>query len=101
MLLFSNHLSIIMLKLLKLQHGWDALILTRWNSWMKFIQFISQPSNHQLSNRHFGQLVSFPSTLLLLFPSLGEAVPLITYSPAEDPAPSSSGIPLNIPSLPV
>jgi len=42
-------------------------------------------------------LIPFDPSIIIS--KLREAVPLITHSPAEDPAPSSSGISLNIPSL--
>jgi len=59
-------------------------------------QQIFKPSTIQSAFRAPG-LIPFDSSIVIS--KLWEAVPLITYSPAEDPAPSSSGIPLNIPSL--
>jgi len=55
-----------------------------------------KPLTIQSAFRATGLIPFDPSVVIF---KLREAVPLITYSPAEDPAPSSAGIPLNIPSL--
>ena len=59
-------------------------------------QQTSKPSTIQSAFRATGLIPFNPS---IVISKLKEVVPLITYAPAEHPGPSSSGIPLNIPSL--